>query len=684
MCKVTTFFVPLPHKILKSMKFFVKSLTYLLSVQVLSLVLMSLFRILFYVSVRPQLPPEVAAHAGWTARAFLNGLWFDNVIACYVMALPLVITVVTGLLSWWRPWLLRAYGWWFGVMYALVFMASAGNIPYFSYFSKPLNASIWNWADYGGTTLGMIFGEPAYYLYIAAYFIILGIFSYGLYTLRRRIQQQVQRTSPAIPYSRTLTWRYLLSVSGLSIALLGACFLGIRGRLGYNPIKVSAAYFCTNPVLNNLGVNPMFCLLTSTLDDMRPENKQLRLMLDAEAIRRVQHYYQRTGIEGISPIARPITPDSLPTKRNVVIVLMESMSAKLMTRFGNDKHLTPHIDSLYAHSLSFANCYSAGNHTNHGLYATLYSFPSIMFRNAMKGSDIPVYSGLPTVLKEQGYRTLFFMTHESQYDNMNAFFRTNGYDEVYAQENYPRSEVVNHFGVPDAFLFSYALPVLRQRAAEGHPFMATLLTISNHPPYVVPDAFADPSLTPEEQIVRYADHCIGSFMQQAAREPWFKNTLFVFLGDHGKMVGTANCELPESFNHIPLFIHGEGLSPREISNFAGQVDVAPTLLGMLRVPYVQNNFGIDLLREQRPAAFYTADKTIAARNATHLYVYNAETDREYCYRLDPQGTPTEAPAFGAEWQPLKDYVFSLLQTTEYMVQHGMTTDRPAQQPAGEK
>lgn len=81
------------------MKFFVKSLTYLLSVQVLSLVLMSLFRILFYVSVRPQLPPEVAAHAGWTAHAFLNGLWFDNVIACYVMALPLVITVVTAIVS---------------------------------------------------------------------------------------------------------------------------------------------------------------------------------------------------------------------------------------------------------------------------------------------------------------------------------------------------------------------------------------------------------------------------------------------------------------------------------------------------------------------------------------------------------------------------------------------------------
>ena len=217
------------------MKFFVKSLTYLLSVQVLSLVLMSLFRILFLCKCASAVTPEVAAHAGWTARAFLNGLWFDNVIACYVMALPWSLPLSPVLLSWWRPWLLRAYGWWFGVMYALVFMASAGNIPYFSYFSKPLNASIWNWADYGGTTLGMIFGEPAYYLYIAAYFIILGIFSYGLYTLRRRIQQQVQRTSPAIPYSCTLTWRYLLSVSGLSITPARRLFSWYSRPFGLQP-----------------------------------------------------------------------------------------------------------------------------------------------------------------------------------------------------------------------------------------------------------------------------------------------------------------------------------------------------------------------------------------------------------------------------------------------------------------
>lgn len=93
----------------------------------------------------------------------------------------------------------------------------------------------------------------------------------------------------------------------------------------------------------------------------------------------------------------------------------------------------------------------------------------------MKGSVIPHYSGLPTVLKENGYHNLFFMTHEGQYDNMNAFFRTNGFDEVFAQEDYPSEKVVNSFGVQDDFLYDYAIPVLNRTADEGQPFFRHLI-----------------------------------------------------------------------------------------------------------------------------------------------------------------------------------------------------------------
>ena len=244
-----------------------------------------------------------------------------------------------------------------------------------------------------------------------------------------------------------------------------------------------------------------------------------------------------------------------------------------MESFGSNKSLTPFLDSLYHQSLSFSHFYSSGIHTNHGMYSTLYSFPAIMKRNAMKGSVIPVYSGLPTILKDNGYQNLFFMTHESQYDNMNAFFRTNGFDEIYAQENYPAEKVVNSFGVQDDFLYQYALPILNKKATSGRPFFTVLLSISNHPPYIIPDYFKPHSDKPEDQIVEYADWSIKQFITEAEKQPWFDNTIFVLLGDHGKLVDSPESEIPQSYNHIPLMIYGKGIQPEIRAQFGGQIDV---------------------------------------------------------------------------------------------------------------
>ena len=352
--------------------------------------------------------------------------------------------------------------------------------------------------------------------------------------------------------------------------------------------------------------------------------------------------------------------------------MMESMSAKFMKHFGQSETLTPFLDSLYTRSISFRNFYSAGIHTNHGLYATLYSFPAMMKRNLMKGSVIPRYSGLPTVLKENGYYNLFFMTHEGQYDNMNAFFRTNGYDEVFSQENYPADKVVNSFGVQDDFLYDYAIPVLNQRAATGQPFFATLLSISNHPPYVIPPFFHPKTSEPEMQIVEYADWALRQFFEEARKQPWFDNTIFVLEGDHGKLVGDAECELPESYNHIPLMIYSSRIQPEEKTAFGGQVDIQPTILGLLNIDYLQNNFGVDLLKEERPCMFYTADNMIVGRNDTLLYLYNYETQQEFTYHID--NGKLKAVPMDDRFLPLKEYSFSMLQSAEFLVKHGKTVN----------
>lgn len=650
------------------MKRFLYLVVYILIVHVSALLATGLFRLALFISSHHQLTAEALSDKGLTLIAFLHGVWFDNVIGCYILLLPLTVAVVSGLCNYYGKGLFRFFTAFFSVFYGLVYLISASDIPYFAYFFKHINSSIFEWLGYAGTTAGMIFGEPSYYLSIGLFFAFLIGFIGWVVFLGRYFRKHYLTGSAPFPLLRR-------GIAGLiGAGLIGLCVFGIRGRTGYNPIKVSAAYFCQDAFLNQLGVSPTFNLLTSVIDEMRPENKYLHLMDEQEALNKVQTLLNRSGDAAISPLAmyrhHPDADTVLLKQPNIVLIMMESMSCNLMTRFGQTKTLTPFLDSLYTRSLSFCNFYSAGIHTNHGLYATLYSFPAMMKRNLMKGSVIPHYSGLPTVLKENGYHNLFFMTHEGQYDNMNAFFRTNGFDEVFSQEDYPAEKVVNSFGVQDDFLYDYAIPVLNKKADSGQPFFATLLSISNHPPYVIPPYFHPKTSEPETQIVEYADWALRKFFEKARKESWFENTIFVLEGDHGKLVGDAECELPQSYNHIPLMIYSSDIEPEEKTAFGGQVDIQPTVLGLLGIEYLQNNFGVDLLREERPCMFYTADNMIVARNETQLYMYNYETGQEFTYHLE--NGKLLPVAMDDTFLSLKEYSFSMLQSAEFLVKHGKT------------
>jgi len=659
------------------MKRYFKALGYLLSVHVLALVVMSLFRLVEFIALHGMI---VDAEANkW--MAFVKGVWFDNVIACYVSALPLVVLLLSLSFGWCHRRLLKGISIWYAVWYAVAFMPSAANTPYFQYFFKNINSSIFGWFGYVGTTSGMLLQESSYWLYMGLYFMLTAAFVYVLVCLRRYYTPLVcgkESTASVDKGKKDLAWLPVCGRVLMTLALGGLCFLGIRGRTGYNPIKVSQAYYCEDSFLNQLGINPAFNLLTSALDDMRKENKELHLMPYAEAITNTRQWLGITGkVDSLNVLKREVGNDSLAnsniggrsmskaSRPNVVVILMESMSANLLGTFGNKQPLTPTLDSLYQHSLAFTHFYSAGIHTNHGMTATLYSFPALMFRNLMKGTVTPRRQGIATVLKKYGYENMFFMTHEAQYDNMKAFFQTNGYDDIYSQENYPKSEVVNSFGVSDHFELGYALNTINQKAKTGKPFMATILTISNHPPYIIPDYFKPKTKEKETQIVEYADWAIGDFLKKAAKELWYKNTIFVIQADHGKLVGQSEGELPQSYNHIPLIIFGPGVPQMQYEGLGMQVDVMPTLFHLMHLNYEYEGFGVDLLKQQRSMVFYSADNQIVARDSKRCYLYNPSMHRSFCYDVLPNGDLKETK-HEAKFKDLKNYVFSNIQTAEYI------------------
>lgn len=385
----------------RNKKFFL-SLAWLLSIHVISLVVLTVFRLIELTCLHGMITDKGAS----VLTAFVKGVWFDNVTACYVMLVPLAVTLLAATFGCTGKRLRKITNWWFFVLYAIVFMASAANTPYFEYFFKNINSSIFEWFGYAATTAGMVFQEKSYILHIFLYFVFLAAYIVAMIYMRRYFDRRIERCRRDDRFVLPVALRFIVSVC---VVLL--CLFGIRGRMGYNPIKISQAYYCDDPFLNQLGINPAFNLLTSALDDMRKENRDLHLMPYAEAVGLARQSLGITGaVDSSCVMRREVAAMGEPRRCNVVVILMESMSASLMQTFGQQQRLTPNLDSLYNHSLAFTRCYSAGIHTNHGMTASLYSFPALMFRNLMKGTVTPHRKGVPTVLKKYGYHNMFFMT----------------------------------------------------------------------------------------------------------------------------------------------------------------------------------------------------------------------------------------------------------------------------------
>lgn len=301
-------------------------------------------------------------------------------------------------------------------------------------------------------------------------------------------------------------------------------------------------------------------------------------------------------------IRRLIDNPGQPLPLNVVLVTIESLSAKYLGSFGDTRGLTPNLDELRPHSLSFSNFYATGTRTDRGLEAITLSIPPTPGRSIVKriGRESG-YGSLGQQFNALGYDSVFIYGGRGYFDNMNAFFGGNGY-RVVDQSSVAEDDMAfkNAWGMSDEDLFRQTLKVADADHAQGKPFFLQLMTTSNHRPYTYPDGRIDiPSGEGREGAVKYTDYAIGQFLQQARAKPWFDRTVFVFVADH--TAGSAGQEdLPVANYHIPLFIYAPALiKPREFNEVASQIDLAPTLLGLLNVDYSSTFFGRNVLREDR-------------------------------------------------------------------------------------
>jgi phosphoglycerol transferase MdoB-like AlkP superfamily enzyme len=299
-------------------------------------------------------------------------------------------------------------------------------------------------------------------------------------------------------------------------------------------------------------------------------------------------------------IRRMIDNPGTERKPNIVLVTIESFSAKYMGSNGDDRNLTPNLDALRKQSLYFNNFYATGTRTDRGLEAITLAIPPTPGRSIVKrvGRESG-FASLGQQLSAVGYDSVFVYGGRGYFDNMNAFFSGNGY-RVVDQSSVDESEIhfKNAWGMADEDLYNQTLKLADADYAKQQPFLLQLMTTSNHRPYTYPDNRIDiKSGNGRDGAVKYTDYAIGQFLDQARKKPWFDDTIFVFVADH--TAGSAGKEdLPISNYQIPLFIYAPKLiDARETAQLASQIDLAPTLLGLLNLDYQSTFFGRNLLQD---------------------------------------------------------------------------------------
>lgn len=290
-------------------------------------------------------------------------------------------------------------------------------------------------------------------------------------------------------------------------------------------------------------------------------------------------------------------------KLNVVVISEESFGAQYVGTYGDTRGLTPVFDALATQSLVLANAYATGTRTVRGLEAMSASFPPIPSEAIVKRPGSEDISTWGRVMRGHGYQTSFLYGGFGAFDDMNHYFGSNGF-ALSDRLDIANPKFTNIWGVSDEDLLHHAVAYFDAAATKNAPFFSIVMTTSNHKPFTFPPGVPG---VPEsgggrEAGVRYADYAIGQFFKEAHDRPWFRNTLFVVIADHDSRV-YGRAEVPVEHYRIPALIFAPGrLAASVVDKTFSNMDLAPTVLGLLGLPYSAPFYGVDVLDAKVPAS----------------------------------------------------------------------------------
>ncbi|MBQ3325167.1 MAG: sulfatase-like hydrolase/transferase [Muribaculaceae bacterium] len=562
--------------------------------------------------------------------AFQGGLMFDSSAIMYTCSLYIAMMILPLHLKE-RPAYHKVCKWIFVIVNAIGLVLNLMDTVYFQYTSRRTTSTVFSEFGNEGNLAGIFGTELLHNWYLVLLAIVVVWLMWKLYV------------TPRLTVQHARSWRYYVIMVAGVLLMVPAMIGGMRGGLAIavRPITVSNAnQYVDRPVDAALVLNTPFALLRTMGKDVFSN----------------PHYFDNeTQLEAVfTPVH---TPDSTAhfTPKNVVVIIVESYGKEYLGFFNHDldggkyKGYTPFIDSLMAKSLTFKYSYANGRKSIDAMPSVLSGIPMMVEPFFVTPASMNSLSGLARQLDGKGYTTAFFHGAQNGSMGFQAFARATGYQQYLGRSEFNNDPSTNGDDDFDGTWAIWDEPFLQfmvhKLNSYKQPFMATVFTASSHHPFKVPknleNQFPDEGTQPIHKCVRYTDMALRHFFEEAAKQPWFNNTIFVFTADHTNQTTHDVYKTDLGLYSIPIaFYTPDGsLQPAVRDDVVmQQANVMPTLMGLLGYDKSYLAFGCDVLNtppEQTWAFNYNNGIFQLLQGEWMLQFDGEKTKALYRFKQDP-------------------------------------------------
>ena len=560
-------------------------------------------------------------YLSYTADVFKGGLLFDTSAIIYTNALYIVLMLLP-----WHKKESRGYHrfckWLYLIINGIALAVNLADSVYFQYTMRRTTTTVFDEFSNEGN-LGSIIGtEFLNHWYLVLLFLIVMIALWMLYATPKAVTN--------------LRYYYIANITALLIAI-PLSIAGIRGGFttAVRPITISNAnQYAQRPTDAALVLNTPFSLIRTIGKNVFTVPTYFESQEQMEAL------FNPIHVPADSILSSQEERDTCVIRKNVAILIVESFGREYIGALNKDlegrryKGYTPYTDSLINKSITFRYSFCNGRKSIDGMPSILSSIPMFVEPFFLTPASMNDYTGLAGILSAEGYETAFFHGAQNGSMGFQAFAQKTGFQKYYGRTEYEAAHGTDDFDGTwaiwdEPFMQFYAEEMSKMK----QPFMTALFTASSHHPFVIPEKynkeFPEGSL-PIHKCIRYTDMAIGKFFETAARQPWFENTIFVITSDHTNQSDHAEYQTDLGGFCSPIIIYDPSATGGMQDKIAQQIDILPTILGMLGYAKTYFGFGIDVLNTP-------AENTWAVNYLNGIYQYV-----KYGYVLQFDGTDTKA------------------------------------------